>query len=88
MLTGPLAKALQEWHQLGEWDSRVVHVSDLAVALPMPDGKCPRQLWLRQHAYTVRRSMNTVLRDALAMYRKANPDRLTDKIRRVWGGEV
>ncbi len=46
-MTGPLAKALQEWHQLGEWDSRVVHVSDLAVALPMPDGKCPRQLWLR-----------------------------------------
>ncbi len=43
--------------------------------------------WLRQRAHTTRRSMNAVLRDALAEYRKANPDTLRDKFRRVIGGD-
>ncbi len=44
--------------------------------------------WVRARAYTVRRSMNAVLRDALAFYRKHHPDTLRDKFRRVIGGDV
>jgi len=29
------------------WDDGKLHASDLAVAIPGADGKCPRQLWLR-----------------------------------------
>lgn len=34
-----------------EWGDTRLHVSDLAVAIPMPDGKCPRQLWMRLRGY-------------------------------------
>ena len=33
--------------QVDSWDEGRLHISDLAVGVPMPDGKCPRELWLR-----------------------------------------
>ena len=42
-----LAKGLKGDPEEHIWDNSKLHVSDLAVAIPGADGKCPRSLWLR-----------------------------------------
>ena len=46
-LVDALAQGLRDWQADSTWDESVLHVTDLAVSIPPPDGKCPRQLWLR-----------------------------------------
>jgi hypothetical protein len=47
-LLAALAAGLDD--PLDSWGAESLHASDLSVALPGADGKCPRQLWLRTHS--------------------------------------
>ena len=49
VLPPDLPAALESYlrKQEDDWGDHLIHVSDLGHTLPFPDGKCPRQLWLR-----------------------------------------